>query len=63
MQGSWGGWGVRVVAGKGGGKVDLARSRPEPGARRGCHRWRQRRLGPGGWASGAVGQGCQGLNR
>jgi hypothetical protein len=38
MQGSWGGWGVRVGAGKGGGEFDLACSQPEPGARRGCHR-------------------------
>jgi hypothetical protein len=57
MQRAWGGWQALVGAGKGGGKVDLARSRPEPGARRGCQQWRRRRLGPGGWASGAAGKG------
>jgi hypothetical protein len=36
MQGAWGGWRVRVGAGKGGGKAPLARGRPELAARRGC---------------------------
>jgi hypothetical protein len=37
MQGAWGGWRVRVGARKGGGGLDLACHRPEPGARRGAN--------------------------
>jgi hypothetical protein len=37
MQRARGGWRALVGAGKGGGNVNLARRRPEPGARRGGH--------------------------
>jgi hypothetical protein len=47
MQGAWGGWRVRVGAGKGGGDPGLACSRPEVVARRGGSG------GGHGWSAGA----------
>jgi hypothetical protein len=38
-------WRAWLGARGGGGEFDLACSRPEPGARRGCHQWRRRSTG------------------